>query len=136
MILNFRIFFLGVAIFTTSLSAVLLNFDQLAQGRSSQQVLQELIHSQTYLVIRFFKQGCGPCQQSTSIFRSFAQQNPSITFIEIDVSKYYDLFRPYNLNGVPAFVYYHNGDFKGFHKGAGPQLLQTLQTTVKQYFGL
>ncbi|MGC2310320.1 MAG: thioredoxin family protein [Candidatus Babeliaceae bacterium] len=123
---------------TFPLTAQVINFDNFVQQskQSPDEAFQALLQLNHNVIIKFFKSGCGPCQQSNTVFNTFSQQYPQIACVEINISTYPNIFRVFNLKGVPAFVYYQDTVLKGTQVGGGPQLAQNLQLNAKKYFNI
>jgi thiol-disulfide isomerase/thioredoxin len=131
--LKFRLYSASILLIAAScIQAEVIKFDQyIKAGQSPQQAYTELIHSSPLVIIKFFKNGCAPCQQSADLFLKFSLKYPQITCVEINVATYYNLFTPFGLAGVPAFIYYKNGIKQAAHTG-----FNNLESTARMYFNL
>lgn len=79
----------------------------------------------------FWNAGCPPCMRIKPHFEQLAKQNqnPNLVFASVDTTVAGDAARAYNVNAIPNFIFFKDGQvFKNF-KGAD---LAQLQQTVNQ----
>ena len=86
------------------------------------------------VVIMFFRDGCPHCETLKPTFAQVASSNrdPNVTFGYVNTAKSPELMKqisdkssPYDVEGVPTIVSYHNGRF--FSKFGGDRSLANIQ---------
>jgi thioredoxin 1 len=69
----------------------------------------DAIIKQGNVIVIFYEDWCGPCKRMTPIFEEVAATLPSISFIKVKRELYRSIFDFYNLNTVPAILFFKNG---------------------------
>lgn len=102
---------------------------------NNMQQLQELIVSQTNVIVKFSTENCYYCKISKPAFASVAQKlGTRYTFVSVDANKVSDAFSTYNFMGVPTFILFKNGKEVGRHTG-GITEEKTLIDLLEKTFG-
>ena len=74
---------------------------------------QEIINSDTPVLIDFHATWCGPCQAMSPIIKEIAKDvKGQAKVLKIDIDKNPKLSNALNIKGVPTFVIYQNGEIK------------------------
>lgn len=82
---------------------------ELEPTRSAGRTILNKITEQGNVIVIFYEDWCGPCKRMTPIFEEVASTLPSITFVKVKRELYRSLFDFYNLNTVPAILFFKNG---------------------------
>src|SRR5690606_4344693 len=82
---------------------------ELEPVRSAGRNALDKITQQGNVIVIFYEDWCGPCKRMTPIFEEVAETLSSITFIKVKRELYRSLFDFYNLNTVPAILFFKNG---------------------------
>ncbi|KAL3072607.1 hypothetical protein niasHS_017581 [Heterodera schachtii] len=61
------------------------------------------------VVIDFFATWCGPCRQMGPKFNKLAAEYPEPIYIGIDVDEHESVAAFYNINVMPTFIFFKNG---------------------------
>jgi len=70
----------------------------------------DIIQSETPVLVDFFATWCGPCQMLTPILKQVKDNlGDRITIIKIDVDKNQALAAQYQVRGVPTMLLFQNG---------------------------
>lgn len=72
------------------------------------QNLLDLVKEGTVLV-DFFATWCGPCKMLTPELEDYAEQNPNVTVIKIDVDEHQNEAAKFNIRSVPTLLVFKNG---------------------------
>lgn len=72
------------------------------------QNLLDLVKEGTVLV-DFFATWCGPCKMLAPELEDYAEQNPNITVIKIDVDEHQNEAAKFNIRSVPTLLVFKNG---------------------------
>ena len=72
------------------------------------QNLLDLVKEGTVLV-DFFATWCGPCKMLAPELEDYAEQNPNVTVIKIDVDEPQNEAAKFNIRSVPTLLVFKNG---------------------------
>ncbi|KAK1965156.1 thioredoxin [Colletotrichum sublineola] len=101
---------------------------------------RNLLSANTYVVVDFYADWCGPCHAIKPIYESLSNahgQPGSLAFVKVNVDAAQDIARRYGVTAMPTFMFFENGQpYNGGRsvvRGADPR---TLQATVQELSGL
>lgn len=84
----------------------------------SKEEFAEAIKYDGLVVVDFFATWCGPCKYIAPIFDDIAKENPTVKFIKVDVDKFNDIAKGYEIAAMPTFIYLKEGKEVDRVKGA------------------
>ncbi len=92
----------------------------------------EIIASDKPVLIDFFATWCGPCQMMGPILQAVKQElGDDVSILKVDVDQYQDLAARYQVQGVPTFALFKNGELLWKESGAKPK--EVLVDIIKQH---
>jgi thioredoxin 1 len=79
-----------------------------------------VIQSKVPVIVDFSADWCGPCKLMLPIFKSLADEYPeeSVKLVKVDTDVHEDVVDKYNIQGVPLFGVFKNGEMVASHSGA------------------
>lgn len=96
--------FTTLALVTASITA-----DNVMTITSESQFNKEIIDSKKPAVVKFSTQSCPACVRAQKPFHKLSQEMPNVVFAAIDAGQVMGLAQKYNIQSVPAFLYFSNG---------------------------
>lgn len=91
----------------------------------------EIIDTETPVLVDFYATWCGPCQTMMPVLDQLKKDlGDGIKIIKIDVDKNKALASKFQVRGVPAFMIFKNG--KQVWRGAGVQPLHELKSQISR----
>lgn len=91
----------------------------------------ELINSETPVLVDFSAEWCGPCKMMTPILEQLkSTMGDSIKIIKIDVDSNQELSSKYNIRNVPTLKVFQNGKEKW--SGAGVRQADNLAAIIRE----
>lgn len=93
---------------------------------------EELIDSETPVLIDFFATWCGPCKAMAPALQQLADEmGDKVRIIKIDIDKNQALQRKYKVSGVPTIMVFKNS--KQLFRQSGAMMLPQLKQAVKPH---
>ncbi len=91
------------------------------------------ILSKNFAVVDFSAQWCGPCKMLAPIMDELSESYPDGTFFNIDSDENMELAVKYQIQSIPALLFFKNGQVVGQSVGFMPK--PQLQELVEKYHG-
>ncbi|MDE5773722.1 MAG: thioredoxin [Muribaculaceae bacterium] len=92
---------------------------------------QELINSDTPVLVDFYATWCGPCKMMHPVLEELAPKvKDKAHVIKVDIDKNEALAALYNVRSVPTFIIFRNGEIKW--RAAGIQSLTELEKQIAE----
>ncbi len=93
---------------------------------------KDLVSGAKPVLVDFSAEWCGPCKAMAPILQDVVNTvGEKATVIKIDVDQNQALATQLNIQGVPTFVLYKNGEIKW--RESGMQTAQTLKSVIESF---
>jgi thioredoxin 1 len=93
---------------------------------------EELINSETPVLIDFFATWCGPCKAMAPALQQLADEmGDKVRIIKIDIDKNQALQRKYKVSGVPTIMVFKNS--KQLFRQSGAMMLPQLKKAISPH---
>ncbi|CAF0884941.1 unnamed protein product [Brachionus calyciflorus] len=97
---------------------------------TSEEHFTELISKQGLVVVDFSASWCGPCKWIAPYYEEFSNQYTNAVFAKVDIDELQELSGNLNIDGVPSFFFYVNGEKKDEVVGADTE---GVKEAIKKY---
>ena len=88
----------------------------------------EVLEAKKPVLVDFWAQWCGPCQNMGPIVEEIADEYPDIRVCKLDIDSAMDIAREYRVMSIPTFLIFENGEV--VKRTVGEQTKQELLTFV------
>jgi len=90
--------------------------------------LEELFTQHIYVVVKFSAEWCGPCKRIHPVYErlSNSEKYNSVCFLHIDVDEVRDICEKYNVEAMPTFILFQNGEEVSRFEGANESKLNNM----------
>ncbi len=93
----------------------------------------DLINGDKAVLVDFSAEWCGPCKTMAPVIKEVARSlGDKASVIKVDIDKNQSTATKYQIQGVPTFILFKNGQIKWRQSGAMPanQLLRAIEQHV------
>jgi thioredoxin 1 len=98
------------------------------------ETFQQIIHGDKPVLVDFFATWCGPCKAMSPVVEAIGKEmQGKIRVLKIDVDKNQALASQLNIQAVPTFVIYKNGQIVWRKAGGADKM--TLKQVVNSFIG-
>jgi thioredoxin 1 len=93
---------------------------------------RELIQSEKPVLVDFYADWCGPCKAMEPVVKEIAKSvEGKARVVKVDIDRQTQIAQTYNVNAVPTFIVFKNGNIIWRHPGMIDK--STMLNVLKQY---
>jgi thioredoxin 1 len=93
---------------------------------------RELIQSEKPVLVDFYADWCGPCKAMEPVVKEIAKSvEGKARVVKVDIDRQTQIAQTYNVNAVPTFIVFKNGNIIWRHPGMIDK--NTMLNVLKQY---
>ena len=78
---------------------------------------QEVLEAKETVLVDFWAPWCGPCRMQAPILEKFAEENPGIKVVKVNVDDNQELAMEHNISSIPSLLVFKNGEAVDFAVG-------------------
>lgn len=79
---------------------------------------QEVLQSETPVLVDFFAEWCGPCRMLAPVMQELSEKYAGrVKMVKLNVDRAPELATSYGINSIPALLYFKDGQVKGSSVG-------------------
>ena len=71
---------------------------------------QEVLEAKETVLVDFWAPWCGPCRMQAPILEKFAEENPGIKVVKVNVDDNQELAMEHNISSIPSLLVFKNGE--------------------------
>jgi len=73
-------------------------------GGLTKDPIEAHLRSSNYVLVEFYAKWCMPCRFLETILKNISRNIKNVSIVAIDVDKYSDLSKKYNVEGIPSLM--------------------------------
>jgi thioredoxin 1 len=78
---------------------------------------EEVLNHPGTVLVDFYTERCGPCQQMAPVLDKLAEEVSSVKIVKINAAENYDLAVKFKVTSVPSFVLFQDGTVQKTRSG-------------------
>ena len=89
----------------------------------------EVLEAKKTVLVDFWAPWCGPCRMQAPVLEKFAEENPAVKVVKVNVDDNQELAMEHNISSIPTLLVFKNGEAVNF--AVGLQSKNALEELVK-----
>ena len=89
----------------------------------------EVLEAKETVLVDFWAPWCGPCRMQAPVLEKFADENPAVKVVKVNVDDNQELAMEHNISSIPTLLVFKNGEAVNF--AVGLQSKNALEELVK-----
>lgn len=89
----------------------------------------EVLEAKETVLVDFWAPWCGPCRMQAPVLEKFAEENPDVKVVKVNVDDNQELAMEHNISSIPTLLVFKNGEATNF--AVGLQSKTALEELVK-----
>ena len=89
----------------------------------------EVLEAKETVLVDFWAPWCGPCRMQAPVLEKFAEENPAVKVVKVNVDDNQELAMEHNISSIPTLLVFKNG--KAVNFAVGLQSKTALEELVK-----
>ena len=70
----------------------------------------EVLEAKETVLVDFWAPWCGPCRMQAPVLKKFAEANPDVKVVKINVDDNQELAMEYKIMSIPSLIVFKNGE--------------------------
>ena len=77
----------------------------------------EVLEAKETVLVDFWAPWCGPCRMQAPVLEKFAEENPDVKVVKVNVDDNQELAMEHNISSIPTLLVFKNGEATNFAVG-------------------
>ena len=77
----------------------------------------EVLEAKETVLVDFWAPWCGPCRMQAPVLEKFAEENPAVKVVKVNVDDNQELAMEHNISSIPTLLVFQNGEAVNFAVG-------------------
>ena len=70
----------------------------------------EIVRAENFVIVDFWATWCGPCRMMGTVLDEYANENPDVAVIKVNVDEAQELASEYDINSLPTLMIFKSGN--------------------------
>ena len=70
----------------------------------------EVLEAKETVLVDFWAPWCGPCRMQAPVLEKFAEENPAVKVVKVNVDDNQELAMEYRISSIPSLIVFKNGE--------------------------
>ena len=71
---------------------------------------EKVLEAKETVLVDFWAPWCGPCRMQAPVLEKFAEENPAVKVVKVNVDDNQELAMEYNITSIPSLIVFKNGE--------------------------
>lgn len=71
---------------------------------------EKVLEAKETVLVDFWAPWCGPCRMQAPVLEKFAEENPAVKVVKVNVDDNQELAMEYNITSIPSLIVFKKGE--------------------------